>query len=223
MRLPHDRAAAALVVVRRARGVAVRRTTSWVLAGGVVTCAGLVLEVPVTVAGVAGVLGVVLACLGLRSWWHLRVAERRLAAREPEVERVWVALRDNPAPHGVRPLLLVWQERPRAGGRPDRVLLADEDLDALLEPGPDVAVHEALLDARWRPRFVVADAGVAFPNRRSVLYGPRWAAGVGLGRARRLREVADARPERAGSGLARGTALRTLVLALLVGAIEAWT
>ncbi|GAB3253163.1 hypothetical protein GCM10027425_12230 [Alteromonas gracilis] len=228
MRLPHDRADAALVVVRRARGVAVRRTTSWVLAGSAVTTGGLILGVPVTVAGVAGVLGVALAALGVRSWWHLSVAERRLGT-EPEAVRAWAALRDNPAPHGVRPLLLVWEERPRAGTRPDRVLLADEDLDALLDPGPDVVLHEVWLDARPRPRFVVADRGVALPHRRSVLYGPRWAAGVGL--TRRPREVAAPEPAAgsgpagsgpAVSGLARGTALRTLALALLVGAIEVW-
>lgn len=133
--------------------------------------------------------------------WEVRgIASRRLALRAYEAGRsrprvAWVALLYDPAPRMVRPLLAVWDERPEPGpGRypkPDRVYRADDEADDLLSFQQSMEVHEAWVPASREPflppRWVVADAGAAIPQRRA-LFG-RWYFGM-LSRGERSEPIA---------------------------------
>ena len=78
-----------------------------------------------------------------------------------------------------RPLLGLWNEEPLSQGRLPRaeaVYRCDEERSALMSPPGRVIVHEAWVDtgkrSRARPRWVVADAGLALPHRGAAL--GRW-------------------------------------------------
>jgi hypothetical protein len=121
----------------------------------------------------AALLWVGRRCLGV--WQALRDYEKS----ETEPRRAYVALLNDPNARLTRPLLGVWSKEPLPKGRLPRaeaVYRCDEERSALMSPPGRVIVHEAWVDtgrrSRSRPRWVVADAGLALPHRGAAL--GRW-------------------------------------------------
>lgn len=124
-------------------------------------------------------------------WRALRDYEK--SATEPR--RAYVVLVTDPNSRMTRPLLGVWSEEPMPKGRlprADAVYRCDEERAALLSPPGRVNVHEAWVDtgpgSGSRPRWVVADAGLALPHGRAAL--GRWYLASRIGSER----LAGARP-----------------------------
>ena len=146
-------------------------------------------------SGVGFVAAVVLLWVGRRLlgvWRALRDYEKS----ETEPRRAYVALLNDPNARVTRPLLGVWSEEPLSHGRLPRaeaVFRCDEERSALMSPPGRVVVHEAWVDtgkrSRARPRWVVADAGLALPHRGAAL--GRWylASLIGAERPARARPL----------------------------------
>ena len=146
-------------------------------------------------SGVGFVAAVVLLWVGRRLlgvWRALRDYEKS----ETEPRRAYVALLNDPNARVTRPLLGVWSEEPLLQGRLPRaeaVFRCDEERSALMSPPGRVVVHEAWVDtgkrSRARPRWVVADAGLALPHRGAAL--GRWylASLIGSERPARARPL----------------------------------
>jgi hypothetical protein len=146
-------------------------------------------------SGVGFVAAVVLVWVGRRLlgvWRALRDYEKS----ETEPRRAYVALLNDPNARVTRPLLGVWSEEPLSHGRLPRaeaVFRCDEERSALMSPPGRVVVHEAWVDtgkrSRARPRWVVADAGLALPHRGAAL--GRWylASLIGSERPARARPL----------------------------------
>lgn len=131
-------------------------------------------------------------------WLALRDFEK--AATPPR--RAFVVLLHDPAPKMIRPLLGVWSTEPvPVGGRvprPEAVYRCDDAREALLSFQDHAVVHEAWVDTgRWersRPSWVVADAGLALPHRRSVLGRIYLGSLIGRERPGRARRLTTAAP-----------------------------
>ena len=98
---------------------------------------------------------------------------------ESQPRRAYVALLNDPNARMTRPLLGVWSQEPPPQGRLPRaeaVYRCDEERSPLMSPPGRVIVHEAWVDkgprSGARPRWVVADAGLALPHRGAA-FG-RW-------------------------------------------------
>ena len=131
------------------------------------------------VAMVALVAGMA-ALWSLHAGWMTWRARRDFERAEQAPRKAWVVLLHDPAPRMIRPLLGIWSQEPVVDGsfpKPEVVLRADDDLLDLESFQGHVVVHEAWVDLSRRgfrgARWVAADAGVALPHPRPLLFG-RW-------------------------------------------------
>jgi hypothetical protein len=146
-------------------------------------------------------------------WRALRDYEKS----ETEPRRAYVALLNDPNARVARPLLGLWSEEPLPQGRLPRaeaVYRCDEERSALMSPPGRVIVHEAWVDtgkhSGSRPRWVVADAGLALPHRGAAL--GRWYLASLIGSERpagaRPLTVRSPHPDTEPSSAAAGTLIR---------------
>ncbi|MET0997435.1 MAG: hypothetical protein ABWX73_01860, partial [Marmoricola sp.] len=173
------------------------RSLAWAAATGAVALGGVALGatgpvlVVVILLGIAALAWVSRRLLGV--WSGLRAFES--AATEPRPGFV-VLVRD-PKSRAARPLLGVWSKEPRpVDGRlplAEAVYRCDARQHALASTQGAVVVHEAWVEAgpasRSRPRWVVADAGVALPQRQAVLGRQYLASIIGTERPARARPL----------------------------------
>ena len=154
-----------------------RHLLAWLVAATPLLLVGAVIDAPVLYFWVVGgfAAGAVL-WVGRRlmgAW----LAERDFRRAQTPPRRAFVVLLSDPAPKMVRPLLAVWADRPVSGDgafpKADHVYRADEEVDELLSRQGSVELHEAWVDTgprSWsKPRWVVANDGIALPHRRAVL------------------------------------------------------
>lgn len=148
---------------------------AWIAAGGLVAGFSAVVG-SASVAFFAALFGVWFALYDLRMEVGVRLAAKDIARGDTAPRRAYVVLLRDPNPRAHRPLLAVWRNPPVAGERlprADLVMRCDDDLDDLESSARAVVVHEAWVDTGPRrtskPRWVVADAGVVVPHRRSYL------------------------------------------------------
>jgi hypothetical protein len=184
-------------VLRETLAVDRDRLLSWVVSTVVVAlvCA---------VAGAAGpaVLGAVLAGAVTVGVVASRLAGVQRALRDFEVaatspRSAYVVLVHDPKPAAHRPLLGIWDKDPVASGGtlppPDLLYRCDALQDSLLSTAGALVVHEAWLETgeggRTRPRWVVADAGVALPFRQGLFDRRSFAAVVSSERPARARPL----------------------------------
>jgi hypothetical protein len=169
--------------------------TVWAAAAAVAVLGCVAAGESEVASGVGFVAAVVLLWVGRRLlgvWRALRDYEKS----ETEPRRAYVALLNDPNARVTRPLFGVWSEEPLSHGRLPRaeaVFRCDEERSALMSPPGRVVVHEAWVDtgkrSRARPRWVVADAGLALPHRGAAL--GRWylASLIGAERPARARPL----------------------------------
>jgi hypothetical protein len=217
--VPHvGRALRASLVEERGRWLA------WA-AASVVAILGCVAagETETVVYGVGFVAAGALFWAGSRflgGWQALRDYEQ--AKTEPR--RAYVALLNDPNARVTRPLLGVWSQEPlpQQGRLPraEAVYRCDEERSALMSPPGRVIVHEAWVDtgprSGSRPRWVVADAGLALPHQTAVLGGWYLASLIGSERPAGARPltVRAPHPDNEPTPVAAGTLIteRTPVL-----------
>ncbi len=152
---------------------------AWVLAAvvAVLACAAAgETEAPLTAVVLVAVGALFYVGRRLYGVWR---ALRDYEKSETEPRRAYVALLNDPNARVTRPLLGLWNEEPMTQGRLPRaeaVYRCDEERSALMSPPGRVIVHEAWVDtgkhSGSRPRWVVADAGLALPHRGAAL--GRW-------------------------------------------------
>jgi hypothetical protein len=158
-----------------------RRALCWLLATVVVTVVVAALTrdtaLPIVVVG----FGVGLLIWSLRLSWGVRLALRDFRQAVTPPRRAYVVLLEDTNPRAIRPLLGIWSARPPADKplpKPDLVYRCDDELADLKSYAGDVVVHEAWIDTGHtpsaKPRWIVADAGIAVPHRRAIL--GRWYA-----------------------------------------------
>lgn len=150
----------------------------WLLAGVIVAAVAVALRQPV-VALFAVLFAAWFAGYALRLEIGVRIARRDVERGDSAPRRAFVAQIHDPSSGTMRPLLAVWDHAPRSGERlprADLVLRTDDELDDLETWPHELCVHEAWVDTGPRrtskPRWVVADAGIAVPHRRKLL--GRW-------------------------------------------------
>jgi len=183
------RSASAGSLLHRAARAERRRSLAWLLAGAVTVAGTYAVGVADVAPIFAGVMGACFVIWSLRQVLGVVLAHRDLAKAATPPRRAHVVLLNDPNPRAVRPLLAVWPSPPPVGARlpkPECVWRCDDELDELRTGVGSVVVHEAWLDTgprSWsKPRWVVADAGIALPHRRSLL--ARWYVSMSLRRER---------------------------------------
>lgn len=157
-----------------------RRWLAWLVAGGVVTAAGVVLGAPGAFMFGVAFLGALPVVWVTRRLWGVWLARRDFAKAAAPPRRAFVVLLADPTPGTMRPLLGIWLNPPVVrGGRmqkPEEVYRCGDEHDVLECHQGSVVVHEAWVDTGPRPtskpRWVAADAGIALPHRRALLLGP---------------------------------------------------
>ncbi|GAB2680317.1 hypothetical protein GCM10009743_65430 [Kribbella swartbergensis] len=157
-----------------------RRAIAWMIAS-MVAIAGVAVELPPAPAITAFMLGVAAFVWVLRRLVATWLAFRNLTNPPNPPHRAYVVLLSDRG--ALRPLLAMWSSPPvlRDGRLPnaEQVYRCDEEQDDLVSFAGSRVVHEAWVSTgrrpRSKPRWVVADAGVALPHRRAV-FG-RWHVG----------------------------------------------
>ncbi|MEO7351091.1 MAG: hypothetical protein ABIW17_04255 [Marmoricola sp.] len=151
------------------------------------------------------VLGVDFLGVAALVWVTRRALAARLALGDfeearTEPRRGFVALVRDPHLPGTRPLLGVWSKEPvPVGGqlpRAEAVYRCDAARDALFSTRGAVVVHQAWVGAPSgsRPRWVVADAGIALPRHRALLGPHRLDSVIGTERPARARTLSMPAP-----------------------------
>jgi hypothetical protein len=164
-------------VLRENVGVERRRLLAWVIAGPAVLVTAGAFNAPEAVAVVVLITSVGAIVWVARRMWAAWLAERDFTRAATPPRRAFVVLINDGQ---WRPLMGIWSEPPMIrGGRmpkPERVYRCDDDRDTLLSGRRSPVVYEAWVDTgprrRSKPRWVLADAGLALPHRRSLL--GRW-------------------------------------------------
>ena len=176
-------------LLHRAARAERRRSLAWLIAGAVTVAGAYALGVADEAPIFAGFMGACFFLWSLRQAIGIVIAHRDLARAGTPPRRAYIVLLDDPNPRAVRPLLAVWPSPPPAGARlpePESVWRCDDELIELETSVGSVVVHEAWLDTgprSWsKPRWVVADAGIAVPHRRALL--GRWYVHASLRRER---------------------------------------
>lgn len=152
-----------------------RRALAWSVAAGLAapTCLQLGLD--------AATFGVVFMSLAavlwvLRRLWGGWLALHDFEAAGTQPRRAYVVMLPR-QPNAWRPLLGVWSQPPFARDGhmppPEQVYLCDDDHDALTTSTEFVVPYEAWVDTgphRFaKPRWIVADGGIALPHRKALL------------------------------------------------------
>ncbi len=176
------------------------RWLAWGAATLTVTVSGLAVSAPGEVLLLLDFVGVTALAWATLRLLAARVALREFeeAAAEPHVGYI-VLVRDSRAP-AMRPMLGVWAKEPvptEAGlPRAQAVYRCDRRAASLVSTKGALTVHRAWLDTGphpgARPRWVAADAGIALPQRRSLLGS--WYFDTVLGSERGSRARALKRP-----------------------------
>ncbi len=189
------------------------RSLAWAAATGVVALGGVAVNATGRVLVLVVLLGTAALAWVSRRLFGVWAAQRAFESAATEPRHAFVVLLSDPKSRAARPLLGVWSKEPvpRDGRLPlaEMVYRCDTRQNALASTQGAAVVHEAWVETgpgpRSRPRWVVADAGVALPQRHAVL-GRRYLASlIGAERPARARPLTIPVPRQA-TERATGTA-----------------
>ncbi|SDT61065.1 hypothetical protein [Jiangella sp. DSM 45060] len=149
-----------------------RRWIAWLVAAAVSIPAAAALGAWDEAIGLMSVLAVVAVSVSLLRVWPASRSRRRFARGDAPPRRAFVVVPFDAFPH-LKPMLAIWTRQPTLSeGRlapPERTYRIDPRHDGLVGDQADLEVHEAWVDtSSRRPRWVLADAGLAVPRRWSA-------------------------------------------------------
>lgn len=159
-------------VLHDAVAVRQRRWIAWLVAAVVSIPAAAALGAWPEAIEAMAVFALFAALVALLRVWPVARSRRRFARGDAPPRRAFVAVPFDAYPR-LRPMLAIWSQQPVLTDgripRPERGYRIDPRHDALVCGQGDLEVHEAWVDtSSRRPRWVLADAGVAVPRRRAA-------------------------------------------------------